>query len=147
MHKWPVASACYATRLPAKLKKLPLRNLAMQFMQRVLLVLVMINLPSYGSAFTAMPMCSIQHTQLANTAATKTAHSGHCCADKNLQHHVQLDHDCQDAAKCQCGVLLYQFTQPLTAMFIPATHVRIESTPFHLITTAALPLWRPPTLS
>ena len=126
----------------------------MQLIRRVMLVLLVISLPSYGWAFTGMPACSMQHSlqpmqqaQHMQHGQMATTHSADCCADQLPKHaNNSFDHDCGGGLQCHCSAL-YQALQPLTALVTPVTHSVIQSPPFHLITTIALPLWRPPTLS
>jgi hypothetical protein len=121
----------------------------MQLFRRVIAVLLMISLPAYGWAFTAMPTCSMQHGQ--KSAVATTEHGSHsCCAGQQAEHGAKsLDHSDRSShgdAQCQCSAM-YQAVQPLTALIIPPTHNPIQFSSFPSITTAALPLWRPPTAS
>jgi len=119
----------------------------MQLFRRVIAVLLMISLPAYGWAFSAMPTCSIvptcsmQHGQKSvGKVVAAEAGSHTCCAEHGAKSFAHGD------SQCQCGAL-YQAVQPLTAPIIPPTHNIIQSSTFPSITTIALPLWRPPTLS
>jgi hypothetical protein len=120
----------------------------MRFVRTILLVLLALNLP--GWAFAAMPMCSMPHAAAdaaqphAALAGAAAAHASPCCADNQSGDGQAAGTACQDGAHCHCGAL-YQAMQPVEAAVVPPAPGIDQNPLFHVITTSALPLWRPPT--
>jgi hypothetical protein len=117
----------------------------MHLLRRIVLLLLVISLPAYGWAFIAMPACAQPSAQA--SASEHAMQGAHCCPEQQGKHASGKSmQGCQDDAQCQCNAW-YQATQPLVAAVTPPMHSAIHFSTFPMITTTALPLWRPPTLS